>query len=160
GGGRAGGGEHVTIALRDTGTGISPDLIGNVFDPFFTTKEAGEGTGLGLSQVYGFVQQSGGSVAIDSWPGRGTVLTIRLPRSHKAAATAGEQENAAAAPHRQERILLVEDNAEVATVTAQMLGSMGFTVETADRGRKALDRLRADPDVDLLLTDVVMPEGM
>ena len=160
GGGPAGGGEHVTIALRDTGTGISPDLIGNVFDPFFTTKEAGEGTGLGLSQVYGFAQQSGGSVAIDSQPDRGTVLTIRLPRSHKDAASAGEQETAAAAPHRQERILLVEDNAEVATVTAQMLGSMGFTVETTDRGRKALDRLRADPDVDLLLTDVVMPEGM
>jgi two-component system, NtrC family, sensor kinase len=156
----AGSGEYVAIALRDTGAGISADLIGNVFDPFFTTKEAGEGTGLGLSQVYGFAQQSGGFVTIESRPGVGTTLAIHLPRSHKDVATADHEEKAAATPHRRERILLVEDNPEVASVTAQMLGAMGFAVETADRGRKALDRLRADPDVDLLLTDVVMPDGM
>ena len=82
-GGNAMANEHIAIALRDTGAGIPPEVIGKVFDPFFTTKEPGEGTGLGLSQVYGFAQQSGGSVSLDSMPGRGTTITIRLPRSHK-----------------------------------------------------------------------------
>ena len=153
-------GDYVAIAMRDTGMGIPADLIANVFDPFFTTKEAGEGTGLGLSQVYGFAQQSGGFVVIDSQPGSGTTVTIHLLRSYKEFVAADQDASTAAAQQRRERILLVEDNAEVATVTAQMLAAMGFAVETADRGRKALDKLCADPGIDLLLTDVVMPEGM
>ncbi len=153
--------EHVAIALRDTGTGIPPEFIGKVFDPFFTTKEPGEGTGLGLSQVYGFAQQSGGIVGLDSQPGNGTTITMRLPRSHKEMPAARSDDPAASEAQVHARILLVEDNPQVADVTAQMLSSMGFQVEVADRARKALDRLGTTAErVDLLMTDVVMPEGM
>lgn len=154
-------GEHVAIVLRDTGIGIPADVIGKVFDPFFTTKVPGEGTGLGLSQVYGFAQQSGGIVAIDSQPGKGTTVTVRLPRSHKNLASAAGADRASAPVQASGRILLVEDNPLVATVTAQMLGAMGFEVEVVDRARKALDRLDAEARYfDLLLTDVVMPEDI
>ena len=151
--------EHVVIAVRDTGTGIAPEVLGKVFDPFFTTKQPGEGTGLGLSQVYGFAQQSGGEAVIESKPGQGTTVTLRLPRSRKPVASTSTPD-AGTPSERHERILLVEDNPEVAAVTAQMLQAMGFGVETTDRGRKALARLEAGGRFDLLLTDVVMPEGM
>jgi len=151
---------YVTIALRDTGTGIAADAIGKVFDPFFTTKQPGEGTGLGLSQVYGFAQQSGGTATIDSVPGEGTTVTLRLPRSLKSTAASGADNGGTAAAQRHERILLVEDNPEVAAVTAQMLRSMGFAVAAVDRARKALARLESEQPFDLVLTDVVMPDGM
>ena len=152
--------EQVAIMLRD-GTGIPPDVIGKVFDPFFTTKEPGEGTGLGLSQVYGFAQQSGGTVGLDSQPGCGTTITLRLPRSHKIMETTHGDDRAGCKTQMSGRILLVEDNPQVADVTAEMLDSMGFKVEVADRARKALDRLGTTAEgVDLLMTDVVMPEGM
>ncbi|HEY2616805.1 MAG TPA: PAS domain S-box protein [Acetobacteraceae bacterium] len=150
--------DHVAIALRDSGVGIPPDVIGKVFDPFFTTKEPGEGTGLGLSQVYGFAQQSGGAVSLDSVPGSGTTITIRLPRSHKPVPAACTESRSHAA-RITARILLVEDNAQVADVTAQMLSSMGFQVEVTDRARKAIERLEMG-GIDLLLTDVVMPDGL
>jgi len=131
-----------------------------VFDPFFTTKQPGEGTGLGLSQVYGFARQSGGEAGIDSAPGRGTTITLRLPRARRSVAPADAEGVSATAAQRHERILLVEDNPEVALVTAQMLRSMGFAVELANRARKALARLDAGQRFDLLLSDVVMPDGM
>ena len=153
--------EHVAVALRDSGVGIPPDVIGKVFDPFFTTKEPGSGTGLGLSQVYGFAQQSGGAVSLDSVPGHGTTITIRLPRSHKPMLLARGDNSASHAAGISGRILLVEDNPQVADVTAQTLITMGFEVEVADRGRKALERLEAGlAGIDLLLTDVVMPDGL
>jgi two-component system NtrC family sensor kinase len=152
--------EHVAVALRDSGVGIPPDVIGKVFDPFFTTKQPGEGTGLGLSQVYGFAQQSGGTVSLASEPGNGTTLTIRLPRSAKQPPASDNDGKAMDTAQAAGRILLVEDNPQVADVTAQMLGSMGFQVEVADRARKALGRLDAAADIDLLMTDVVMPDGM
>jgi len=132
-----------------------------VFDPFFTTKEPGEGTGLGLSQVYGFAQQSGGTVNLVSGPGAGTTVTIRLPRSRKLLPAARGDGGTALATTVTGRILLVEDNPQVADVTVQMLGSMGFQVELATRARKALERLDAAAEsIDLLMTDVVMPDGM
>jgi len=153
--------DQVVITLRDSGVGIPPDVIGKVFDPFFTTKEPGEGTGLGLSQVYGFAQQSGGTVSLDSQPGSGTTVTLRLPRSRKKMPAVRGDERAASETQVHARILLVEDNPQVADVTAQMLDSMGFDVEVADRARKALDRLGTTAEhVDLLMTDVVMPDGM
>ena len=153
--------EHVAIALRDSGIGIPPDVIGKVFDPFFTTKEPGEGTGLGLSQVYGFAHQSGGAVSLDSVPGRGTTITIRLPRSHTPMPAARTDDNASDSAPVSGRILLVEDNPQVADVTAQMLTAMGFQVEATDRARKALERLDAGTaGIDLLLTDVIMPDGL
>ena len=153
--------EHVAIALRDSGIGIPPDVIGKVFDPFFTTKEPGEGTGLGLSQVYGFAHQSGGAVSLDSVPGHGTTITIRLPRSHTPMPAALGDDNASDSAPVSGRILLVEDNPQVADVTAQMLTAMGFQVEATDRARKALERLDAGTaGIDLLLTDVIMPDGL
>ena len=153
--------EHVAIALRDSGVGIPPDVIGKVFDPFFTTKEPGEGTGLGLSQVYGFAQQSGGAVSLDSAPGHGTTITIRLPRSRTPMPAARGDDGASDPAPVSGRILLVEDNPQVADVTAQMLTAMGFQVEATDRARKALERLDAGTaGIDLLLTDVIMPDGL
>ncbi len=152
--------EYVAIELRDTGTGVPPDVITKVFDPFFTTKEVGVGTGLGLSQVYGFAQQSGGTVSIDSTLGRGATVTICLPRTRKSPAQAdGVVGDAAGVAGG--LILLVEDNPDVANVTAQMLRAMGHEVEVVDRARKALDRLSDEArPVQLLLSDVVMPDGM
>ncbi|MGA3397781.1 MAG: PAS domain S-box protein [Acetobacteraceae bacterium] len=152
--------DHVVIAMRDTGTGIPAEVVAKVFDPFFTTKELGQGTGLGLSQVYGFARQSGGTAAVDSQPGRGTTLSLYLPRCRKEMTAADAPDRAASTQPESGRILLVEDNPEVAAVTAQMLTAMGFTVESADRARKALALLDANRTFDLLLTDVVMPEGM
>lgn len=153
--------EHVAIELRDTGTGVPPEVMAKVFDPFFTTKEVGVGTGLGLSQVYGFAQQSGGTVSIDSPPGKGTAITIWLPRTRKSAVKATGEADDAAAGSAGGLILLVEDNPDVASVTAQMLRSMGHDVEVVDRARKALGRLSEEArPVNLLLSDVVMPDGM
>jgi PAS domain S-box-containing protein len=154
--------EHVAIALRDSGVGIPLELLGKVFDPFFTTKEHGEGTGLGLSQVYGFAQQSGGMVGVDSVLGRGTTITIRLPRSYKPMPeVVGGLSSGSRLVRASGSILVVEDNPQVADVTAQMLRAMGFRVEVADRARKALERLEAGVGtIDLLLTDVVMPDGL
>ncbi|HEX4172681.1 MAG TPA: PAS domain S-box protein [Acetobacteraceae bacterium] len=152
---------HVAITLRDTGIGIPADVVGKVFDPFFTTKQPGEGTGLGLSQVYGFVQQSGGLVNLDSTPGDGTTITIRLPRSTNQLPAAQSQASAGSSVALSGNILLVEDNPLVADVTAQMLITMGFHVEVVDRARKALDRLGSGAaGIDLLLTDVVMPDAL
>jgi PAS domain S-box-containing protein len=153
--------DHVVITLRDSGVGIPADVIGKAFDPFFTTKQPGEGTGLGLSQVYGFAQQSGGSVTLDSAPGYGTSITIRLPRSDKQLPVARPQDKATGSSTLSGSILLVEDNPQVADVTAQMLTTMGFRVEVVDRARKALQRLDSETGgIDLLLTDVVMPDAM
>jgi CheY-like chemotaxis protein len=138
---------------------MPPDVIGRVFDPFFTTKEPGEGTGLGLSQVYGFAQQSGGAVSLDSVPGHGTTVTVRLPRSHKPIPAAHADDDASHSARTGGRILLVEDNPQVADVMVQMLTSMGFEVEVTDRARKAIERLGTG-GIDLLLTDVVMPDGL
>jgi PAS domain S-box-containing protein len=153
--------DHVAITLRDSGIGIPADAIGKVFDPFFTTKQPGEGTGLGLSQVYGFVQQSGGSIGLDSTPGHGTTITIRLPRSDKPLPSPQPREKAPKSATLSGSILLVEDNPQVADVTAQMLRTMGFRVELVDRAHKALQRIDAGTDgIDLLMTDVIMPDAM
>jgi PAS domain S-box-containing protein len=152
--------DHVVITLRDTGDGIPPEIQGKVFDPFFTTKPLGEGTGLGLSQVYGFAQQSAGTVTIDSEPGNGTTVTLQLPRTVKSAAPADAADNDKDAPKRDETILLVEDNPDVAAVSAQMLRAMGFGVLVADRAQAALSMLDSGRRCDLLLTDVIMPGGM
>lgn len=152
-------GAHVAVVLRDTGVGIPAEVMGKVFDPFFTTKQPGSGTGLGLSQVYGFAQQSGGAVRIDSTPGGGTTIVLYLPRSDKQPPAKGP----ASAPDMTgavgRRVLLVEDNPEVAQVTAQMLFAMGLDVMLADRARGALALLERET-FDLMLSDVVMPDGM
>lgn len=150
---------EVAVVIHDTGIGMPDEVIAQAFEPFFTTKPIGAGTGLGLSQVYGFVQEAGGSVTIDSRPGVGTRVTLRLPRTGKMPEPA-HGGDAAPVGQVSGRVLLVEDNPEVAEVTARMLRDMGFDVERCDRAGKALDRLGVAQDFDLLLTDVVMPGGM
>ncbi len=151
-------GAYVSISLSDTGTGIPHEIIHRVFDPFFTTKGPGKGTGLGLAQVYGFARQSGGSVKIESEPGKGTKVMLYLPQ-HDGMAEEGEAP-AATMPMAKESeiILMVEDNEQVREVSADQLGELGYTVIAAESAHDALAQLAVQPKVDLLLTDVIMPE--
>lgn len=152
-------GQYVLIAVTDTGTGMSPDILEKVFDPFFTTKDASKGTGLGLSQVYGFVKQSGGHVKIYSELGQGSTVKIYLPR-HYAVET--ERHEAAVQDIVQikgtETVLLVEDDVRVLELTSASLRELGYTVLVAGSAKDALGHLQTDVEVDLLLTDIVMPE--
>jgi PAS domain S-box-containing protein len=155
------GSEGVAIQVSDTGVGIAPEDLPRVFEPFFTTKEVGRGTGLGLAQVYGFVQQSGGTVDIMSEPGRGTTLTLVLPRAaRKPAAQAPAQPVASPGADRALRILLVEDNAQVAEMAAALLSEEGHAIERAATAPEALAKLRDEAGYDLVFSDLVMPGGM
>ena len=157
--GRAG--AFVALSMTDTGAGIPPDVVARVFEPFFTTKEVGKGTGLGLSQVYGFAQQSGGTATIASEPGRGTTVTLYLPRTHEAVAAPPEAPRAPeAAPRRERRgrVLLVEDNADVAEIARGRLEEFGSEVAHApDAGAARLMLRQAEGSVDLVFSDIVMP---
>jgi len=148
-------GEFVAITVADTGTGIAPDILPKIFDPFFTTKEAQKGSGLGLSQVYGFSHQSGGKVTIDSQLERGTRVTIYLPRASVAAsvvaATSEEPEDAGRGT-----ILLVDDNPDVREATAAMLDELGYDVVRASDASSALAHLAKEKPL-LVLSDIVMP---
>jgi PAS domain S-box-containing protein len=156
-GGRAG--DFVAISMADTGTGIPHHLLPRVFEPFFTTKSVDKGTGLGLSQVYGFAQQSGGAVAIDSEVGRGTTVTIYLPRSHKPVAHIAPSNRPAPQSAAQGTILVVEDNSEVAHITSTLLEQLGYRVLHAGTAAEALERLQGSA-VDLVFSDIVMPGPM
>jgi len=155
-------GDYVEIAVRDTGTGMDEATRARAFEPFFTTKPIGQGTGLGLSQTYGFVRQSDGAVRLDSAPGAGTAVRMYLPR-HQAVAEASEQ----AAPQGKPdpsgvggTVLLVEDEAEVRATVAERLREMGCTVFEAGDGAEALRLLRSCGRVDMLVTDVGLPGGL
>jgi len=150
-------GQYVTLRVRDSGQGMTPDVLSRVFDPFFTTKPQGKGTGLGLSQVHGFSHQSGGTVTIDSAPQSGTVVTLYLPRSAESRPSAHDDE---ASPHKAAgKVLLVEDNADVADVSQAMLEEIGYTVRLAADARQALVMFEAE-EFDLVVSDIVMPGGM
>jgi two-component system NtrC family sensor kinase len=156
-------GPYVAVSLRDTGSGMPEDVAGRAFEPFFTTKEIGRGTGLGLSQVYGFTRQAGGAAMLDSTPGQGTTVTLFLPRSQKPLGQAGDAAEASygGGEGSSRRILLVEDEAAVATLVTDMLQSLGYEVVALERPRAALDWLAgAQRPVHLLLSDVTMPGGM
>jgi signal transduction histidine kinase len=148
--------DAVVISVRDSGTGMPPDVIRRAFDPFFTTKPPGKGTGLGLSQVYGIVRQSGGDVTIDSEIGRGTTVTIALPRA--ATATVSEtHEDAIAVPSvRFEKILVVDDDPDVGDILSQVLADFGYHVQRVSSGEEALSVLDAAAP-DLMLIDFSMP---
>ncbi len=154
-------GDFVAVTLSDTGAGMSPDVRAHAFEPYFTTKEEGVGSGLGLSQVYGFAKQSGGTATIDSTPGKGTSVKLLLPR---ATATAGLavplSEVEPAAETSSAHILFVEDDAEVAEVTAQLLEDIGYRPVAACDGDSALAALERDPSIELVLSDIVMPGRM
>jgi signal transduction histidine kinase/ActR/RegA family two-component response regulator len=149
-------GQYVLIAVTDTGTGMPPEVAARAFDPFFTTKPVDRGTGLGLSQVFGFVRQSGGHVTIYSEVGQGTTIKIYLQRYF------GEDEHAAAEGTLSkagagEMILLVEDDERVRLLTVEALRDLGYVVVHAANAEDALRRLETHPDVALLFTDIVMP---
>jgi CheY-like chemotaxis protein len=156
-------GQYVLIAVSDTGPGMTPEVLAKAFDPFFTTKPVGKGTGLGLSQVYGFVKQSGGHIKIYSELGDGTVVKIYLPRSFTAGdATEGATPETAATimPPADPAtvVLVVEDDAHVRVVTVASLRDLGYVVIHAGRPSEALAMVQQNSRIDLLFTDVVMPE--
>jgi len=150
-------GEFVALAIIDTGAGMPPDVLARVFEPFYTTKPVGKGTGLGLSQVHGFANQSGGAVTLSSEPGRGTVVTIYLPRSSNAAAAGAGEATAASEGPVQGTVLVVEDSRDVAEVTSSLLEQLGYRVVRAENAAEALRHLQQGIGVDLLLSDIVMP---
>ncbi|MGY0571054.1 response regulator [Bradyrhizobium sp. RDM12] len=159
-------GSHVLITVTDTGIGMTPDVLRQVFEPFFTTKAGGRGTGLGLSQVYGFVKQSGGHVRLYSEPGIGTSAKLYLPKVLDAAAptwTPVAEPKAAADASRGkqgETILVVEDEADVRRYTVDSLRELGYRVFEAIDGASALDILARENDICLLFTDLGLPGGM
>ena len=154
-------GSYARLSVSDSGPGMPPEVQARAFEPFFTTKEPGVGTGLGLSMVYGFARQSGGFARIVSEPGRGTTVSLFLPR-WEGALTQAEPEGGGTEDMkgRGETILVVEDDARVRQVTAQRLRSLGYRVREAGSGQAALDALEAHDGIALLFTDIIMPGGM
>jgi CheY-like chemotaxis protein len=156
-------GEYVAVCISDTGTGMSREVVERAFEPFFTTKDVGEGTGLGLSQVYGFVKQSGGHVRIASEVGKGSTIKLYLPRLHASAQDATGAEHRALPPPRSagsETILVVEDDAGVRGHSLESLRDLGYQTLDASNARAALQVLQDNPGIQLLFTDVVLPDGM
>jgi len=155
-------GQYVSVAVQDTGTGMPPEVVSRVFEPFFTTKEIGKGTGLGLSQVYGFVTQSGGHIKIDSTPGQGTRVTMLLPAQDSGEDAPEENEDEVERPIRDSAgtVLIVEDEPAVREVASDIFDSLGYDVVTANDASEAIDVLEGNPDIDVLFSDVVMPNGM
>jgi two-component system cell cycle sensor histidine kinase/response regulator CckA len=156
-------GEYTALRVSDTGTGIPPHILGKIFEPFFTTKEVGKGTGLGLSTVYGIVKQSGGFIFADSEVGKGTSFTVYLPVHHAPAAAPEAPGPKLKKPETPAElwgsgtILLVEDEAMVRAVAERALTRHGYTVLTAESGEAALEILDREEQIDLMISDVVMP---
>jgi len=154
-------GQYVQLAISDSGTGMTREVQAKAFDPFFTTKDVGQGTGLGLSQVYGFVKQSRGHVKIYSEVGQGTTVKIYLPRLHAERAIDVRVEEAAPVRGgKNETILLVEDDEDVRASTTEMLRDLGYTILEAGNARDGLQLLDSHPEIRLLFTDVGLPGGM
>jgi len=150
-------GAYIEIDVVDNGSGMVPEVVGHAFEPFFTTKKPGVGTGMGLSSVYGLVKQSGGHASIASQPEKGTTVTLSLPATEEAEAV--EQEEGPKVPNAGagQRILVVEDDAELRSYVRTMLGRIGYRVVEAESGAIALEILEQDGDFDLIFTDIVMP---
>jgi CheY-like chemotaxis protein len=147
------------LAVSDTGSGMTEQVKSRLFEPFFTTKEVGKGTGLGLATCYGIIKQSGGSICVDSKLGQGTIFRIYLPRVEEVAESLPPCTDSSYPPAGGETVLLVEDEASVRNVVAQVLRGQGYTVLEAANGEEALRvaREHTGKEIDLLLTDVVMP---
>jgi len=153
----------VRLSVEDKGCGMSPEVQSHVFEPFFTTKDVGKGSGLGLPQVYGFVQQSGGRLTLDSRVGVGTVVTLLLPRSLQQPVAAADTSSGPADPGKalgRGHVLLVEDDVEVAALTREMLSELGFTIVHAASSTAALGALADARSIDIVLSDVMLPGVM
>lgn len=156
-----GGDDQVMLSVSDTGSGMAPEVMQRAFDPFFTTKPIGQGTGLGLSMIYGFVQQSGGQVTIESAPGQGTTLRLRFPRHRGAAIAAPEAgKPRAAVAGLGGTVLVVDDEPSLRLLAAEALREQGCTALEAADAAAALEILRGGTAIDLLVTDIGMPGGM
>jgi signal transduction histidine kinase/ActR/RegA family two-component response regulator len=153
-------GRYVALSVTDDGVGMSADARQRAIQPFFTTKPAGQGSGLGLSMVYGFVRQSDGHLTIESELGRGTTVTLYFPATPATAVDAGPRAATTVPGGRGERVLLVEDQPQVRLLLKRQLTRLGYVVTEAPDARSALARLAEAPDVDVLLTDVVLPGEM
>jgi CheY-like chemotaxis protein len=155
-------GQYVSLSVTDTGTGMAPEVVRRAFDPFFTTKKLGTGTGLGLSMVYGFARQSGGQVRIDSELGRGTTVSVILPRytGEAEASDSGAARTAEPGESRGETVLVVDDEAAIRMLVTEMLDELGYTVIEAVDGAGALAVLQSGAPIDLLVTDVGLPGGL
>jgi len=157
-------GQYLALSVSDTGVGMAPDVVARAFEPFFTTKPIGQGTGLGLSMIYGFAQQSGGQVRIYSEVGQGTTVSIYLPRHYGAGATELEPDVAAPTALTQSgqvaTVLVVDDEPTVRMLVIDILQDLGFGwIEAADSAT-GLKMLQSDARIDLLVTDVGLPGGM
>jgi CheY-like chemotaxis protein len=154
-------GDHVVISVSDNGSGMTPDVLARAFDPFFTTKPLGQGTGLGLSMVYGFASQSRGHVHIVSEAGRGTLVQLMLPRHLAGPTEAPERAAAEAAPDAGTGVvMLVDDEENIRAVMAEMLGLHGYTVVQAGEAHEALRLLQGGAAPEVLVTDIGLPGGM
>jgi PAS domain S-box-containing protein len=152
--------DYVRLRITDTGTGIAPDVLPHVFEPFFTTKGPGEGSGLGLSMVYGFINQSGGRVMLTSTPHAGTTAEILLPRAADGALAIQSPSNRATAAGDGQTILVIEDDPGVTTVIAEGLSQLGYRVINVATGEEALAGFADLGRVDLVLSDIVLPGGL
>ncbi|MEN3365541.1 MAG: hypothetical protein V7606_2815 [Burkholderiales bacterium] len=155
-------GDYMAISVIDTGIGMTPEVAARAFDPFFTTKPIGQGTGLGLSMVYGFVKQSRGNIRIYSEPGKGTTVRLKLPRVEgmENAATAPQEALAAPTAPARVTVLVVDDEPDLRSLVTEMLEMLGYATIDAGDGPEALRVLESSARIDLLLTDVGMPGGM
>ncbi len=150
-------GEYALVAVSDSGTGMPPEVVERIFEPFFTTKPIGKGTGLGMSMIYGFMQQSGGHITVDSTPGQGTTVSLFMPVVHDAAT---EKEAANAQPvslGAGQSILVVEDDAQVRMLVTVVLEDLGYTAEVVEDADGAIPILASAKKIDLLITDVGLP---
>ena len=155
-------GQYLALSVTDTGVGMAPDVIARVFEPFFTTKPIGQGTGLGLSMVYGFAKQSGGQVRVYSEVGQGTTVCIYLPRHHGEPVTVEAIDRPASSFHSSGGgiVLIVDDEPTVRMLVADILDDLGYAAIEAADSAAGLQILRSDVRIDLLITDVGLPGGM
>jgi PAS domain S-box-containing protein len=153
-------GAYVSLSISDTGAGMTKEVLTRALEPFFTTKPLGQGTGLGLSMVYGFIHQSGGHMTLYSEPGQGTTVTLYLPKLEAESPTAPAPETSDTPSAAGEVVLLVEDDEMVRGLQVQSLHKIGYQTLEAEDGPTCLDIIRSSAHVDLMLTDIVLPNGM
>jgi CheY-like chemotaxis protein len=155
-------GQYISLSVTDTGTGMTPETVKRAFDPFYTTKPTGQGTGLGLSMIYGFVRQSGGEVRIYTELGQGTTMSIYLPRHHGEEDSAAERLEQPEGSHTSqgETVLIVDDEPTVRMLVTEVLGDLGFTAIEASDAVAAIQVLQSNVRIDLLVTDVGLTGGM